>query len=207
MDDLDSNKNKIAGLELCYNSIGEKYAKALGGKIKNLKYLRKLDISDCFVSRWDQELSKCLKYLLGGVVDKNFKEIRLSNNALRATAADLIFVKQNKTLEKLYLNNCGMEPIETPDLIKIIKENKDIPLKVLKIAINKMEDIGFESISELVKEKKTLQEIQISDNEIHNKGLKSFFNAIKGNANLIMIDNHNNTLGSQQKDYPKVIKT
>ena len=209
LDDLEANKNRIVGLELCHNSIGEKCAKALGEKIKNLKYLRKLDISDCFVSRGRDELPKCLKYLLEGVVDKKIKELRFSDNALGPEAAKgyEFFFKQNKTLEKLYSNNCGMGPIGTPNLIKIIKENKDMPLKVLKFARNKMEDVGCESISELLKEKTTIQEIQISDNEITNKGLDSFLNAIKGNTNLKMVDIHNNSLGSKRKDFPEVIKS
>ena len=37
LDDLEKNKDKIVGLELCHNSIGEKCAEALGEKIKNLK--------------------------------------------------------------------------------------------------------------------------------------------------------------------------
>ena len=209
LDDLEENQNRIVGLELCHNSIGEKCAKALGEKINNLKNLRKLDISDCFVSRGREELPKCLKHLLEGVADKKIKELRLSDNALGPDAAEgyEFFFKQNKTLEKLYLNNCGMGPIGTPNLIKIIKENKDMPLKVLKFARNKMEDVGCESISELMKEKKTIQEIQISDNELTNKGLGSFLNAIKGNTNLKKVDIHNNSLGSKRNDFPEVIKS
>ena len=209
LDDLEANKNRIVGLELCHNSIGEKCAKALGEKIKNLKNLKKLDISDCFVSRGKDELPKCLKYLLEGAVDKNIKELRLSDNALGPDAAEgyIFFFKQNKTLEKLYINNCGMGPIGTPDLMKVIKENKDMPLKVLKIARNKMEDDGCESVTELMKEKKTIEEIQISDNELTNEGLNSFLSEIKDNTNLKMIDIHNNTLGSKKKDFPEVIKS
>ena len=40
LDDLEANKNRIVGFELCHNSIGEKCAKALGEKIQNVKYLR-----------------------------------------------------------------------------------------------------------------------------------------------------------------------
>ena len=209
LDDLEANKNRIVGLELCHNSIGEKCAKALGEKMKNLKNLKKLDLSDCFVSRGEDELPKCLKYLLEGVVDKKIKELRLSDNALGPKASEgyEFFFKQNRTLEKLYLNHCGMGPIGTPNLIKIIKENKDMPLKVLKYARNKMDDVGCESISELIKEKKTIQEIQISDNELTHAGLDTFFNAIKDNTNIKMIDIHNNTLGSYRKDLPEVIKS
>ena len=42
--DLDTYKHKIECLELCHNSIGEKCAKALGEKLKNLKYFEKSKI-------------------------------------------------------------------------------------------------------------------------------------------------------------------
>ena len=153
LDELDANKDKIVGLELCHNSIGEKCAEALGEKIKNIKNLRQIDLSDCFVSRGAEELPKCLKFLLEGLIDKPIKEIKLSDNALGPTAASgyEFFFEKNKTLEKLYMDNCGMGPIGTPSLMKILKENKDMPLKVLKFSRNKMENVGCSSISELIK--------------------------------------------------------
>ena len=178
LDDLEANKKRIIGIELCHHSIGENCAKALGEKIKNLKNLKKIDLSDCFTTRGSEELPKCLKYILEAISDKPIKELNLSDNALGPTAAPgyELFFQKNKTLEKLHLNNCGMGPIGTPNLIKIIIENKDMPLKVLKIARNKMETVGCNSISELIKNKKTLQEIKISDNEIDSEALKNYMN-------------------------------
>ena len=51
LEDLEKYKERIVGLELCHNSIGEKCAKALGEKIKNLKDLREVYLSDFFVAR------------------------------------------------------------------------------------------------------------------------------------------------------------
>ena len=199
LDDLEANKKRIIGIELCHHSIGENCAKALGEKIKNLKNLKKIDLSDCFTTRGSEELPKCLKYILEAISDKPIKELNLSDNALGPTAAPgyLFFFKKNKTLEKLYLNNCGMGPIGTPNLIKIIIENKDMPLKVLKIARNKMETVGCNSISELIKNKKTLQEIKISDNEIDSEALKNLYESIKINENITLLDINNNTFKSE----------
>ena len=174
-----------------------------------MKNLRKIDITDCFVNRGREELPKCLKYLLEGAVDKQIKELRLGDNALGPEAAEgyEFFFKQNKTLEKLYLNNCGLGPIGTPNIMKILKENKDMPLKVLQLAYNKMENIGCESICEFIKENKTIQEIQISDNEVSYKGLNLFLNTIKDNTNIKKLDIHNNIIGSKKKDFPEVIKS
>ena len=207
LDDLERNKNKILGLELCHNSIGENCAKALGEKIKNLKNLKKVDLSDCFVSRGSEELPKCLKFILEAIIDKPIKELNLSDNALGPTAApgyDLFF-KSNKTLEKLYLNNCGMGPIGTPNLIKIIIGNKDMPLKVLKISRNKMESVGCNSISELIKEKKTLKEIKISDNEIEKEALNNLNESIKSNENITLLDINNNTFGKEATVLSEII--
>ena len=98
------------------------------------------------------------------ISDKPIKELNLSDNAVGVTAAPgyELFFQKNKTLEKLYLNDCGIGPIDTQNLIKIIIENKDMPLKVLKIARNNLGTEGCNSISELIKNKKTLQEIKIS---------------------------------------------
>ena len=103
LDDLEKHKDKIVGIELCHNSIGEKCAEALGEKMKNLKYLHKIDLSDCFVSRGSEELPKCLKYLLEGVVEHPIKELNLSDNALGPVAAPgyVFFFEKNKTLQKL----------------------------------------------------------------------------------------------------------
>jgi Ran GTPase-activating protein 1 len=136
---------------------------------------------------------------LEAISDKPIKELNLSDNALGPTAAPgyELFFQKNKTLEKLYLNNCGMGPIGTPNLIKIIIENKDMPLKVLKIARNKMETVGCNSISELIKNKKTLQEIKISDNEIDSEALKNLYESIKINENITLLDINNNTFKSE----------
>ena len=195
LEELDINKDKIVGLELCHNSIGEKCAEALGEKIKNIKNLKKVDLSNCFVSRGAEELPKCLKFLLEGLVDKPIIELNLSDNALGKSASSgyEFFFKKNKTLQKLYLDNCAMGE-ETPSLMKIIKDNKEMPLKVLKYSRNKMGSIGCIAISELVKEKNTLQKIKISDNEIEREGLEDFLNSIKNNQNIYWLDIHNNIL-------------
>jgi Ran GTPase-activating protein (RanGAP) involved in mRNA processing and transport len=207
LDELEENKDKIVGLELCHNSIGEKCAEVLGTKIKNLKNLRLIDLSDCFVSRGSEELPKCLKFLLEGIIDKPIIELKLSDNALGPTAAPgyEFFFEKNKTLEKLYMDNCGMGPIGTPRLMKILKENKDMPLKVLKFSRNKMENVGCSSISELIKEKKTLKEIKICDNEINKEGLNDFLNAIKDNENISWLDIHNNILTNKIKNIHEII--
>ena len=209
LQDLEKYRNRIVGLELCHNSIGEKCAKALGEKIKNLKYLRKVNLSDCFVSRGTEELPKSLKYLLDSLIDKNILELHLSNNALgpQASSGYNLFFQKNKTLEKLYLDDCGMGPEGTRDLMKILKNNKDISLKVLKISSNNMQDEGCISICELLKEKRNIKEIKISHNRIKYKGLESFLDSIKDNKNISWIDIHDNTLNDQGKSLPDIIST
>ena len=207
LDELEKYKDKIVGLELCHNSIGEKCAEALGEKLKEIKNLTQIDLSDCFVSRGSEELPKCLKYLLEGIVDKPIKKLNLSDNALGPTAAPgyEFFFEKNKTLEKLYMDNCGMGPIGTPSLMKIIKENKEMPLKVLKYSRNKMESVGCCAIAELIKEKKSLKEIKISDNEVDHKGLEDFLNSIHNNENISWLDIHNNTLSNKVKNIPEIV--
>ena len=205
--DLDTYKHKIECLELCHNSIGEKCAKALGEKMKNLKYLRKIDLSDCFIARGQEELLKCLKYLLESIVDKPIKELNLSDNALGITVASgyEFFFQKNTTLEKLSMDNCGMGPLGTQFLMKIIKENKNMPLKILNFSYNKMESEGCISLSELLKEKKSLKEIKIRCNEIGYEGLNSFLNSIKDNENITLIDISNNGLSRKGKSLPELI--
>ena len=207
LDELEANKDKIVGVELCHNSIGEKCAEVLGIKLKTLKNLRIIDLSDCFVSRGSEELPKCLKFLLEGIVDKPIIELKLSDNALGPTAAPgyEFFFEKNKTLEKLYMDNCGMGPIGTPRLMKIIKENKEMPLKILKYSRNKMENVGCTSIAELINEKKTLEEIKISDNEINQEGFENFLNSIQNNENISWLDIQNNTMSKNIKNIAEII--
>ena len=207
LDELEANKDKIVGVELCHNSIGKKCAEVLGIKLKNLKNLRLIDLSDCFVSRGSEELPKCLKFLLEGIVDKPIIELNLSDNALGPTAAPgyEFFFEKNKTLQKLYMDNCGMGPLGTPSLMKIIKENKEMPLKILKYSRNKMESVGCTSIAELIKEKKTLEEIKISDNEINHEGFENFLNSIQNNENISWLDIHNNIMSKKIKNIAEVI--
>ena len=175
--------------------------------MKNLKNLRIIDLSDCFVSRGSEELPKCLKFLLEGIVDKPIIELKLSDNALGPTAAPgyEFFFEKNKTLEKLYMDNCGMGPIGTPRLMKIIKENKEMPLKILKYSRNKMENVGCTSIAELINEKKTLEEIKISDNEINQEGFENFLNSIQNNENISWLDIQNNTMSKNIKNIAEII--
>jgi Ran GTPase-activating protein (RanGAP) involved in mRNA processing and transport len=175
--------------------------------LKNLKNLRIIDLSDCFVSRGSEELPKCLKFLLEGIVDKPIIELKLSDNALGPTAAPgyEFFFEKNKTLEKLYMDNCGMGPIGTPRLMKIIKENKEMPLKILKYSRNKMESVGCTSIAELINEKKTLEEIKICDNEISQEGFENFLNSIQNNENISWLDIHNNTMSNKIKNIAEII--
>ena len=205
--DLDTYKHKIECLELCHNSIGENCAKVLGEKMKNLKHLRKIDLSDCFVSRGEEETLKCLKYLLESIVDKPIKELNLSDNALGITVASgyEFFFQKNTTLEKLSMDNCGMGPLGTQFLMEIIKENKNMPLKILNFSRNKMESKGCIYVSELLKEKKSLKEIKISENEINYEGLNSFLNSIKDNENITLIDISNNVLSKKGKLLPELI--
>ena len=98
-----------------------------------------------------------------------------------------------------------MGPIGTQSLMKIIKENKNMPLKILNFSRNKIESKGCNFISELLKQKKTLKQIKISDNEIDYEGLNSFLNSIKTNENLSLIDINNNTLSSKGQSLPESI--
>lgn len=209
LEDLETYKTRIVGLELCHNSIGEKCAQALSEKIKKLKNLRQINLSDCFVSRGKEELPKCLKFILESIIDKPIKELNLRANALgpEALSGYKLFFQKNKTLEKLYLDDCGMGTIASIELMKILKENKEMPLKVLKYSRNKIETEGCNAISDLLTEKKTLKEIIISDNEISPKGLELFFNTIKSNENITLIDTHNNTLSNQMTNFPEVISS
>ena len=88
LEELDINKDKIVGLELCHNSIGEKCAEALGEKIKNIKNLKKVDLSNCFVSRGAEELPKCLKFLLEGLVDKPIIELNTKPLIINITSEE-----------------------------------------------------------------------------------------------------------------------
>ena len=45
----------------------------------------------------------------------------------------------------------------------------------------------------------------ISDNEINFEGLQLFFNTIKSNENISLIDAHNNTLSNKVKILPEII--
>ena len=80
-----------------------------------------------------------------------------------------------------------------------------MPLKILNFSRNKMESDGCISVSELLKEKKSLKEIKISENEIYYKGLNSFLNSIKDNENITLIDISNNILSKKGKSLPELI--
>jgi Ran GTPase-activating protein (RanGAP) involved in mRNA processing and transport len=68
-----------------------------------------------------------------------------------------------------------------------------------------MESIGCQAISELIKEKKNLKEIKISDNEINYEGLENFLNTIQNNENIYWLDIHNNTLSKKAKNLPEIV--
>lgn len=207
--DLEKEKEKIVAIDFSGNSIGEKCAEAIGKKLKEIKNLRIINLSDSFVSRGSEELPKCLKFLLESIVDKEIKELDLSNNALGPIAAPgyEFFFEKNKSIEKLILANDGMGPVGTPSLMKILENNKEIPLRVLDLSRNKMETTGCNAVSNMIKGKKEIKEINISSNEISKEGMYKFFLAIKDNENLKFLDVQNNTLGNKVDVLLEVLPT
>ena len=204
LNDLEQYKDKLVGIDLCHNSVGEECAKAISEKLQNLPHLRKIKMKDCFVSRGLEELPKCLKYLLDSVSDKKITELDLSDNALGPSVIPSFekFFKENKTLEKLQLNNCGMGPVGTPQLVEFIVENKQMPLKSLKISRNNLNLDGGNSIAKLLEEKNDITELSISDNELPKEAMIKIFDVVKKNKNIKSFDIHNNLVS---KDGIKIL--
>ena len=62
-------KDKIIGIEI-YNNIDEKYSEILSQEIKILKDLKKINLSECFLTQDSDSISKNLKIILKELIDK-----------------------------------------------------------------------------------------------------------------------------------------
>ena len=166
LETLSENKGKIIAVELSHYSIGEKVANELGQAIKSLTNLKRLNLSDCFVSRGDEELPKCLGGLLIPLKESQKLEfLDLSDNALgpKAEKGYLKFFEENTSLKHLYINNCGMGPVGTPNLMDVLMKNKNMKLETLSYSRNKVENVGCKKVAEYIKSMDSIKKLIISE--------------------------------------------
>ena len=206
---LSSKKNKIVAVELSHFSLGVKVSLELGKAMKDLPNLKRLNLSDCFVTRGDEELPKCLGNLMNPLSESEKLEyLDLSDNALgpKAEKGYLDFFSKNKSLKHLYINNCGMGPVGTPNLIDVLSKNSALKLETLSYARNKMESKGCLKIAEYLKNNDLIQKLVLSDNEINKEGLEKLLEVLVEKVNIKYLDIHNNTVADKYGMINKALK-
>lgn len=192
--DLEENKEKITSIELTSNSIGIPCAKELAARIKNLPNLVNVNYRDIFVSRLKEDLPISLECLMRAIIDKPIKMLDLSDNALGPAALHSyeFFLKENSTLEELYLENNGLGPERSEEICNVLTSNEKMHLKKLKISRNRMENKGAMALAKTLARMKSLEHVEMFQNGIKVEGMKEIVQSLKENPNLKIIKINDN---------------
>ncbi|KAM3147222.1 hypothetical protein pb186bvf_000938 [Paramecium bursaria] len=183
------------------NSYSKIFFEAFGKEITNLKDLQKLNLNDIFVGRGKEEIPESLhviihneqQYLGTGLIGLNIISIDLSNNAVNPYGADALkpFLKQAHTLQKLYLNNCGLGIKGITHIAEGLSEG-GLNLQVLALARNRAECQGAQAVSKALANLVNLKELHIYQNGIKQDGMIPLIENLQHNKNLQLVDVRDN---------------
>lgn len=194
---IERKKPKV--LILSGNTFGIGTCVELGAELAKLSHLEEAHFKDMFTSRGRDEVPIALGHLLDGITNSGakLKFLDLSDNAIGPVGAPPVirFLEgpSANSLEKLYLNNCGLGPEGSSSIAVPLAR-----LKVLKEFIcgrNRLENKGVTSMSKSFSELGCLEVLRLPQNGIHVKGIKAFAEALERNIKTIReIDLSDNTI-------------
>ncbi|CAI2371104.1 unnamed protein product [Moneuplotes crassus] len=204
--DLIPNLNSIT---LSGHSYGLDACKYIGDIIKDAPNLTKINFSNSFIGKMKDEIPVNLAALLQGLQGKQITHVDLSDNAFGPSGVPGFeeFLKKTPSIKVLKMINCGLGPFGTPELAKCLKEG-NIQLDELYAGRNRMECVGFQAISEYIKEVGTLKKVELPQNFVKKEGMIALIDALKNNKDLEYIHIHDNWLKEEAiKEFSGLLKS
>lgn len=185
---------------LCGNSYGLNFFKQLEKHGQNLKSVKKLVLSDIFISR-KEEIVPSLEILDRMFSDKGLVMLDFSYNALCpdgcATIVNLI--KTNKSLKYLYLNHVALSQAGTVSICDAITEG-GLDLISLQAIKNRIE-IQAVKVAEVVANMPSLEELILYQNNIKEEQMDALIDSLKNCLNLKSLDISDNYIKSSSMDH------
>lgn len=134
-----------------------------------------MEISDCFVGRFREEVSECLAYISKPVFGRNLIYINVSNNACGVNGAKAfasILLEATK-LKYFYSTNCGLGTLGIKEYVDKISNCKSI--EVLSFGKNRLETDGGIILSQAFKHLPNLRAFYAFQNGMNKTATHSIF--------------------------------
>lgn len=184
------------------NTFGIEASQRIGMELANQPNLVEAHFKDLFTSRGRDEVPEAMKYLLDGISDSGAQLtlLDLSDNAIGPIGAPSVinFLESPSatTLEKLYLNNCGLGPEGSSSIAATISKLES--LREFVCGRNRLENKGAANISRALSELTNLEVLKVNQNGIMVEGIKKFVEVLKANEETITeIDFSDNTIKAE----------
>lgn len=207
IDALD-NQPIVHYLNLEGNTLGVEAAEAIGEALKQHPELRRAMWRDLFARRTKTEVLLGLQHLAHGLMaaDSQLTVLDLGMNNLGTDGfigLDAILCSRScYTLQELHLDNCSLMPHATDMLAhslfqlyqSAMKANTPLKLRVITLGNNSMEIEGCSQLCEVFKVMKTLEVIDLKQNDIFLEGVDTLADALAANLQLRIFNMNDNIL-------------
>lgn len=119
------------------------------------------------------------------VISKKCLELYLQNNKITSKGALIIAsgLKNNTTLQKLWLDSNNISDVGVHSLAKILSENNS-SLKTLGLNSNSITDEGARHLAEMLKINKILTSLRLTHNSLTDQGVQYLANALTHHNNI-----------------------
>lgn len=185
---------------ICGNSYGLEFFKQLEKHAQKLKTVKKLVLSDIFISR-KEEIVPSLEILDRLFSNKQIVMLDFSYNALcpDGCATIMNMIKTNKTLKYLYLNHVALSQAGTISICDAIKEG-ELDLISFQAIKNRIE-IQAVRIAEVVAKMPSLEDLILYQNNIKEEQMDALLDALKNCPKMISLDISDNYIKSSSMDH------
>uniref|UniRef100_A0A8C1NT81 NACHT domain-containing protein n=1 Tax=Cyprinus carpio TaxID=7962 RepID=A0A8C1NT81_CYPCA len=184
---LKSNPSHLIELDLTRNNPGQSGVKQLTNVLQN-GYCKLKILRLNYCNLTDQSCS-VLANLLGS--ETNLKELNMNNNNLQDSGVTYLCtgLKNKKCkLEILRLSKCYLTEKSCSDLASVLNSDSS-SLKDLDLSNNNLHDSGVKLLSDGLKEKCKLEKLRFSNCSITEEGYKALASALRSNpTHLIELD-------------------
>lgn len=187
------------------NTIGVEAAERIRYEFVHHPELKEAHFKDIFTSRGREEVPIAMNHLLKGITESGAKLtlLDLSDNAIGPIGApsviEFLESESAETIEKLYLNNCGLGPEGSTSIAACIPRLRK--LREFICGRNRLENKGAANMSNALSKFRTLEVLRLPQNGINVKGIKCLSDAIDKNFKTIReIDLSDNTIKAEGAD-------
>lgn len=141
----------------------------------NVDLNQKMEISDCFIQRFREEVSECLAYVSKPIIGRNLVFINVSNNAVGMHGAKAFarILEEATKLKYFYSTNCGLGTLGIKEYVDKIGNCKSI--EVLSFGKNRLETDGGLILSQAFKHLPNLKAFYCFQNGMNKNATQAIF--------------------------------